>query len=304
MAKIAPAAEPKTAYSGTLTDSRQWQFFRPRIGDIIVSSPPKSGTTWVQGILALLIAGDPQVNANPSTNAPWIDTRFNNMDQIMDRLDAQSNQRQIKTHTPLDGIPIWEELRYITVYRHPIDVHFSARTHVANYRPETVEDMDVDIKKFPDNPRESFRIFIEDTEQDHGSLKTIVNHFKTCLEVEPKENILRLHYADMKSDLESSVLKIAEHVGISHPRATMKSLIEAATFNSMKSNANRFGLAVGKEFWRDDTKFFDSATSNKWEGVLTEADLTVYDEAISHLIKPKERSWLEWGSEKNSSDRP
>jgi hypothetical protein len=37
-------------------------------------------------------------------------------------------------------------------------------------------------------------------------------------------------------------------------------------------------------------------TSNKWEGVLTEDDLAIYDVAISELLEPDQRNWLEWGS--------
>ena len=294
--QISNPLEPKTSYSGTLTDSLQWKHFKPRTGDIVVATPPKSGTTWTQGILALLISGDPEVDASPSENAPWFDTRFDDRSEVVAQLDAQKSRRHVKTHTPLDGIPIWEEVRYITVYRHPIDVHFSARNHVANYRAEIVEELGVDVEKFPDDPRESFRIFVEGIELDHGSLQTIVNHYRSCLDLEPRENILRLHYADMKRDLAGSVQKIAEHTGISHPPELMESLVEAATFKSMKSNANRFGLAAGEEFWRDDARFFDNATSNKWEGILTESDLAFYDEAISNLIDPREQHWLEWGS--------
>ena len=36
-------------------DSIRWQRFSARAGDIIISTPPKSGTTWMQMICALLI---------------------------------------------------------------------------------------------------------------------------------------------------------------------------------------------------------------------------------------------------------
>ena len=293
--QISNPIAPQTEYSGTLTDSRQWKYYRPRAGDIIVATPPKSGTTWIQGILALLISGDPQVEANPSDNAPWFDTRFEDRDELAVQLDAQMTRRHVKTHTPLDGVPIWEELRYITVYRHPVDVHFSARNHVANYRPEIAEELGVDLDKFPDDPRESFRIFLEGIELDHGSLQTIVKHYQSCLDLEPRENILRLHYADMKRDLAGSVRKIARHIGISHPAELISKIVEAATFESMKSHVNRFGLVAGEGFWRDDARFFNNAESNKWEGVLTQADLAEYDTAISRLLDSEARCWLEWG---------
>lgn len=298
MCKIATPQEPKTVYEGTLTDSRQWKYYRPRAGDIVVATPPKSGTTWLQGILALLISGNPQVDASPSENAPWFDTRFKDMDELIPRLDAQKTRRHVKTHTPLDGVPIWEELRYITAYRHPIDVHFSARNHVANYRPEIAKELGIELDKFPADPRASFHIFVEGNELDHGSVQTIVNHYIKCLELEPRENILRLHYADMKHDLEGSVQRITQHIGISHPDEIFKQLVEAATFKSMKSNVHRFGLVAGKNFWRDDAGFFNNATSNKWEGILTKSDLALYDQKMARLIEPEARKWLEWGSNK------
>jgi aryl sulfotransferase len=48
--------------------------------------------------------------------------------------------------------------------------------------------------------------------------------------------------------------------------------------------------------WKADSGFFASASSNKWQGVLTAADLAAYDAAIGAVLTPAERAWLEWGS--------
>jgi len=295
--KISNPIAPKSSYSGMLTNSKQWRYYTPRFGDVVVATPPKSGTTWVQAILALLFSGDPLIAANPSVNAPWFDNKLSDMDEIVEHLEAQTGRRHVKTHTPLDGIPIWDELRYITAYRHPIDVHFSARKHVANYSSEFAEEIGVSYDNFPKDPRDSFRVFIEGNDLDHGSLKTIVNHYLQCLALEPRENILRLHYADMKRDLASHVDKVALHIGVNHPHEVMERLVEAATFGNMKANAGRFAPVGGVEFWRNDAGFFDSATSNKWEGILTDDDLAIYDAAVSELLEPDQRNWLEWGSD-------
>lgn len=37
------------------TDSSRWDGFKPRDGDVIISTPPKCGTTCIQMICALLI---------------------------------------------------------------------------------------------------------------------------------------------------------------------------------------------------------------------------------------------------------
>ena len=287
---------PTQQYSGILTDSQRWQSYAPRIGDVIVSTPPKSGTTWTQAILALMFTGDPLVDAKPSVNAPWFDFRLHDIADIVAGLEAQTGRRHVKTHTPLDGVPIWDELTYITVYRHPIDVHFSARKHVANYPPGHAEEIGLDMGLYPDDPRESFRIYCEIAWEEHGSLKSVIAHYLRGLELEPRDNLLRLHYADMTLDLAGQMDRIAAHVGVDHPPEVMAGLVAAATFGNMKANADRFALGAGKEFWRNDKGFFDSATSNKWEGVLHEDDLALYDAAISELLTPEQRAWLEWGT--------
>jgi aryl sulfotransferase len=287
---IATPEPPRRAYADGVSDSSRWAAFVPRAGDIVVSTPPKSGTTWMQGILAMLIAGNPEVNAETSMRSPWIDITIRDIGEVMARLDAQEHRRQVKTHTPFDGIPYWIELRYVTVYRHPIDVHFSFRKHLANMA------LDVGQGQLPDDPSESFRAFLEVTD-DHRGLAPLLDHYRCTLAREPRENLIRLHYADMLRDLPGGVAKVAAHVGIDHPPDLMEAIAEAATFDSMKANADRFAPSAGQGFWKADTGFFDSATSRKWEGVLTEDDLAAYDATMDAALSAEERAWLEWGDE-------
>ena len=42
-------------YEASMYDSNRWDGFELRPGDIIISTPPKCGTTWTQMICALLI---------------------------------------------------------------------------------------------------------------------------------------------------------------------------------------------------------------------------------------------------------
>ncbi|MBT53456.1 MAG: hypothetical protein CMF72_08660 [Mameliella sp.] len=287
---IVPPEPALRDYKDTLTDSRRWGAFTPRDGDIVVSTPPKCGTTWTQAILAMLIAGDPLVDAQTSMKSPWIDISFRDVAEVMARLEAQEHRRQVKTHTPFDGVPYWPQMRYITVYRHPIDVHFSFRKHVANMS------FDFATGLYPDDLSEGFRLFLEGDHVDAVSLDSILTHYRETLVREPRENLLRLHYADMTRALPRTVARIADHVGIDQPQALLDAIADAATFDSMKANAHRFTPSAGQEFWRNDAEFFNTASSKKWEGRLTPDDLAAYDARMSAALSPKDRHWLEWGS--------
>lgn len=281
--------KPKRRYAGKIADPSRWYEFAARPGDIVVSTPPKSGTTWTQGILALLLSGDPNVDAAISQNAPWIDITDADQEARIAALNAQTGRRQVKTHTPLDGIPFWCDLRYISVFRHPIDVHFSFRRRVENMSEDVLGDI------YPPDIQKGFRIFLEGDHRDGASLASIIDHFRSALQFADFENVLCLHYADMSRDLDTSIHQIAKHLSIELPPALMDKLVDAARFRNMKKNAERFAVSAREGFWRKDTDFFDSGSSQKWIGVLTDSDLAAYDARIANLLNKRERSWLENG---------
>jgi len=145
--------ERLNVYKELFTDSTRWADFKHRAGDIFVCTPPKCGTTWTQAICALL--------------------------------DEQTHRRIIKTHTPLDGIPYFEDCEYVCVYRDPRDSFFSLRSHTDNIKLELP-------KTAPDaTPQEAFRLWLETHyepgEEQGPSLGSITHHLNT-LTREPAVN--------------------------------------------------------------------------------------------------------------------
>lgn len=285
---------PARDYVNETFDSTRWQAFAPRNGDILVNTPPKAGTTWTQNILALLLTGDPDVAPDLSMQSPWIDIVFRPLDEVLARIEAQQHRRHVKSHTPFDGLPIWSGMRYLAVYRHPLDIHFSFRRHNANMAADIPEK-----RLCPEDGEAAFRLFAAGDHEYAASLLSIAQHYISARALDGDPSILRLHYADMTRDLPGAMARIAAHIGVTHSPDVMERLVAAATFDNMKANADRFSPSAGQGFWKSDAGFFDSATSNKWEGRLTEAQIATYQARLADLVPdPDMRAWLEWG------DRP
>jgi aryl sulfotransferase len=119
-------------YTSPDEDSGRWDGFPFRDGDIVISTRSKSGTTWMQMICALLIFRTPDLPAPLSHLSPWLDWLIQPRDEVIARLEVQQHRRFIKTHTPLDGIPLDDRATYIVVARHPLDMAVSLYHQSAN----------------------------------------------------------------------------------------------------------------------------------------------------------------------------
>ena len=162
-------------YRSVIEDSARWDGFELRPSDIVISTPPKSGTTWTQMLCALLVFDGPEFPAPLNQMSPWLDQTTRSVDAVYAIYGAQRHRRFIKTHTPLDGLPIDDRVTYVVVGRDPRDVAVSMEHHLANMdvtrvlelRGAAVGNDDLDPSAGPpkvsDDPAERFRMFVETT---------------------------------------------------------------------------------------------------------------------------------------------
>jgi integrase len=127
-----PVSKPLVRYRSIIHDSSRWEGFRFRQGDIVISTPPKCGTTWTQMICALLILQSENLPKPLDLISPWLDQQLRSLDEVVSDLEAQSHRRFIKSHTPLDGLPFDDGVTYIAVARDPRDVALSWDNHMTN----------------------------------------------------------------------------------------------------------------------------------------------------------------------------
>ncbi len=299
-------------YRSMVYDSARWTGFSLRPDDIVVSTPPKCGTTWTQMICVLLILQTPDLDRPLSRISPWLDMLTRPRDEVVADLAAQSHRRCIKTHTPPDGLPWDDDVTYICVGRDPRDTALSMFNHRNNMdsekfmglRNRTVE---IDLRSGLDAPGQvgdalpsgdPFWAWVDNdtppTESASSLLRTLC-HIEMFWDRRDDTNIVMLHYDDLQADLGGQMHSLAARLGIDVPADRWDALVEAATFEHMRGNADRVVPSSSEAMWRDNQEFFHRGTSGQWRDLLDDADLVRYAARVDQLIAPDLSEWLHRG---------
>jgi hypothetical protein len=244
-----------------------------------------------------------------SNLSPWFDMVNRSRKSVVALLEAQEHRRFIKTHTPLPGIPVSDGVTYLCVGRDPRDVALSMDDHVFNmdwhaFRAQTVaaaledglaEPPTVTVPPIGDlTEQDRFWRWIDDdtppTEASSSRLRT-VRHIETFWTAPDDVDVVMLHYQDLKDDLPAQMRALADRLEIDVPEQRWPALIDAATFESMRRDADR--TAPSKGIWKEQSDFFKRGRSGAWQEVLdSDEDRRRYDERVAALIDPDLAAWL------------
>ena len=306
-AASAPVRPAKRRIRDWVSDSARWDHYRPRAGDVIIATAPKVGTTWTQQIVRLLIFQDPAPTPIRQLS-PWLDARFQiPIDVAIPLLESQTHTRFLKSHLPFDALPLYEEVRYIHVARDPRDAAMSYSNHYNSLTQEALEKFDeIGVsddtigRPFPRAPRDARGFFLEwmGREGDDGATASAARFFdteRTYWSERKRPNLLLVHYNDLKADLEGEMRRIAEYLDIVVPEALWPALVKAATFDQMKADGGALLSGAERTFKGGHESFLHKGTNGRWRGVLTDADLALYENRAAAALSPGLRAWLEGG---------
>jgi hypothetical protein len=289
--------------SGDEDSARWWRDFPFRPGDIVISTRSKSGTTWVQMICVLLILQDPELPEPLGRLSPWLDWTGAPVEEVYARLAAQDHRRVIKTHTPLDGIPLDDGATYIVVARHPLDMAVSLYHQGDNIdRPRWRHLTGQSEPTEPPPPRPSLHDWLLtwiDWEgsplEQMDSLPGVVRHVKDAWARRREANVVLLHYADLSADLEGQMRRLASRLALAVPEDRWPVLVRAAGFAEMQSRAER-AAPDPADILKDRARFFRRGTSGAGAEELSPAELDRYRSRIRTLLAPEVAHWLHAGA--------
>lgn len=218
-----------------------------RDGDVVISVPPKSGTTWTMNIVYQLFTGGTAEFRDIYEEVPWIELLGypgQPHQEVLERIDAMptTRRRAFKTHSAPPNIPFiaqaaGRDVKYIVVFRNPEEALVSFRPFLEKFSDDWL-----DLWQHPRGAvsRPDFPSFYSQIIDPRGTQGAFFGTLAAWWPLRNERNVLLIHFSDMKRDHEGSIRKISDFLGI-HPNEDQWSgIMEYTSFAWMKKHEDKF----------------------------------------------------------------
>jgi aryl sulfotransferase len=261
-------------------DSTIWNDFKFRDDDIVIATYGKSGTTWVQQIVAQLLFNGAE-DISVAELSPWLDLRVPPKEVKLPAVEAQTHRRFIKTHLPIDALVFSPRAKYLYIGRDGRDVIFSMYNHHANANERWYQALNDSpgrvgppIPKPPSDIRQYFREWLEG---DGYPFWPFFENVRSWWEVRDLPNVLMLHFASLKRDLAGEIRRVAGFLEVPIDEARFPAIVEHCSFDYMKKNATK-STPLGGVFWDGGAEtFIHKGVNGRWRDVLSPEECAAYD---------------------------
>jgi hypothetical protein len=285
-------------YRSPEEDSGRWQGFPFRPGDVVISTRSKSGTTWMQMICLLLVLRTPELPGPLAELSPWLDWLVEPRDRVLARLAAQPHRRVVKTHSPLDGVPIDPRATYVVVARHPLDMAVSLYhqgDNIDRERLRTLAGQPPADRSGPPRPRPPLPEWVlrwvaedADPREEMDSLPGVLWHLSDAWRRRHEPNVVLVHYHDLSTDLAGEMRRLAARLDLEAPTPE---LVDAAGFERMRARADQ--LAPDSHgVLKDRTAFFRRGRSGAGREEVGDDGVARYLARAAELAPPDLLAWL------------
>lgn len=218
-----------------------------RDGDVVVSVPPKSGTTWTMNIVHQLLTGGTDAFHDIYAEVPWIEFLSHPQEThqaVADRVAAmhRDRRRAFKSHSAPPDVPFvaqddGPDVKYVVICRNPEEALVSFRPFLAQHSEEwhALWGMPHGLMTRPDFPS-----FYWDVIDANAMQARFFGFLQAWWPLRNRQNVLFLHYSDMKRDHEGSIRQIARFIKADPTPAQWPRILEYTSFAWMKRHESKF----------------------------------------------------------------
>jgi aryl sulfotransferase len=278
-------------------DNARWVGFPFRPDDVVISAPSKSGTTWTQLLVALLVFDGPEFPEPVGRMSLWMDQTTRPVDEAWATFARQGHRRFIKTHTPLDGLPRPDGVRFVCVGRDPRDAAVSMVHHGDNIDRERLAEL-IGLPHEPrvvKTPEERIDDFLDGTEIPGWNLHHLAHHYRTFWDARHDPGVALFHFADYLADLSGQLMRLAVHLDIPLMPQRAEELAAEARIDRVRERAAEVAPEAHMGLFLDVGAFFRRGERGEGAVVFTPGQQRRYDELVASLVPPDLARWMHHG---------
>eukprot|EP01025_Chloroclados_australasicus_P046939 TRINITY_DN519_c0_g1_i2.p1 TRINITY_DN519_c0_g1~~TRINITY_DN519_c0_g1_i2.p1 ORF type:complete len:352 (-),score=36.08 TRINITY_DN519_c0_g1_i2:353-1267(-) len=243
--------------------------YEAKPGNIFICTYPRSGTTWMQNILYLMVhKGEPlESGVSIDGHIPYLEKMGK---EFAEQIPAPGI---LKTHLRWDLIPKNPEAKYIYVLRNPKDQVVSYYFHAVTQKTQGFVGDFNDYFEYYMNGATPYNDYFE--------------HMLGWLPHLNEPNVLFVTYESLITDVAAGIKKIGHFLGGEYAqtvedRSILESIVHHQDFKTMKANASRWrsprSAAKGKSFMR-------KGEVGDWKNYLSEEQSRRLDEKYAEKTK-------------------
>ena len=281
-------------------DSTIWNDFKFRDDDIVIATYAKSGTTWMQQIIAQLLFNG-EAGLEVSEMSPWMDLRVPPKEIKLPIVEAQKHRRFLKTHLPVDALSFSPKAKYIYIGRDGRDVLWSLHNHHINANQAWYDALNETPGRVGDaiNPPTSdiVEYYHQWLEKDGYPFWSLWDNVRTWWQIKNLENVHFIHFANLKQDMPGEIRKIAQFLDIVIDEDKWQDILEHCSFDYMKANATK-SVPLGGVFWDGGAEtFIHKGINGRWKDKLSQQDIANYEAKAQAELGEACARWLATGEE-------